>query len=119
MTTAALAASPQKTTLAIILAVAFCHGINDIMQSLLTAIYPILKASYGLDYVQLGILTLTFQCTASLLQPVIGIYTDKHPLPYSITAGMGSTLVGLIVLGFSQSYMLLLLPLHCLCGPLP
>src|SRR4051794_32070093 len=84
VTTATLAASPQKTTLAIILAVAFCHGINDIMQSLLTAIYPILKASYGLDYVQLGILTLTFQCTASLLQPVIGIYTDKHPLPYSI-----------------------------------
>ena len=99
----------QKATLSIILAVAFCHGINDIMQSLLTAIYPILKDSYGLNYVQLGILTLTFQCTASLLQPVIGIYTDKHPLPYSIAAGMGSSVLGLIVLGVSHDYPMLLL----------
>jgi FSR family fosmidomycin resistance protein-like MFS transporter len=89
--------------------VALCHGINDIMQSLLTAIYPILKASYGLDYVQLGILTLVFQCTASLLQPVIGIYTDKRPLPYSIAGGMASTLAGLIVLGFAETYWLLLI----------
>ena len=59
--------APQRTTFAIIFAVALCHGINDIMQSLLTAIYPILKESYGLDFVQLGLLTLTFQCTASLL----------------------------------------------------
>ena len=65
----------QRTTFAIIFAVALCHGINDIMQSLLTAIYPILKESYGLDFVQLGLLTLSFQCTASLLQPVIGSYT--------------------------------------------
>lgn len=74
-------ATVPKTTFAIIFAVAACHFINDIMQSLLTAIYPILKQSYGLDFVQLGLLTLTFQCTASLLQPLIGIYTDKRPLP--------------------------------------
>ncbi len=98
----------QKTAFVIIFAVALCHGINDIMQSLLTAIYPILKDSYGLDYVQLGILTLTFQCTASLLQPLIGIYTDKRPLPYSIATGMAFTLVGLVVLGFAHDYWLLL-----------
>ena len=101
-------AGAQKTAFAVIFAVAFCHAINDIMQSLLTAIYPILKQSYGLDFVQLGLLTLTFQCTASLLQPLIGIYTDKRPLPYSIAIGMGFTLVGLIVLGFAQAYWLLL-----------
>lgn len=98
----------QGTTFAVIFAVALCHGINDIMQSLLTAIYPILKTNYGLDYVQLGILTLVFQCTASLLQPAIGIYTDKRPLPYSIATGMAFTLVGLVVLGFAHDYWLLL-----------
>ena len=110
MTTTALPHSntAQRTTFAIIFAVALCHGINDIMQSLLTAIYPILKQSYGLDFVQLGLLTLTFQCTASLLQPVIGIYTDKRPLPYSIATGMAFTAVGLVVLGFAHDYWLLL-----------
>ncbi len=105
---APVASTAQRTSFAIIFAVAFCHGINDIMQSLLTAIYPILKDSYGLDYIQLGLLTLTFQCTASLLQPLIGIYTDKRPLPYSIATGMAFTLVGLIVLGFAHDYWLLL-----------
>ncbi len=99
----------SKTTLSIILAVSVCHLINDVMQSLLSAIYPILKESYGLDYVQIGLLTLTFQCVASLLQPAIGMYTDKRPLPYSLPVGMASSLIGLIVLGFAQSYWLLLL----------
>ena len=93
-----LAQPAQKTAFAVIFAVAACHLINDIMQSLLSAIYPILKDSYGLDFVQIGLLSFTFQVTASLLQPVIGIYTDKRPLPYSIAAGMGSTIVGLIVI---------------------
>lgn len=112
MTTIALpgaSSGAQKTALTVIFAVAACHGINDIMQSLLTAIYPILKQSYKLDYVQLGLLTLVFQCTASLLQPVVGIVTDKRAMPFSIAAGMGSTLVGLLVLGFAQSYLLLVL----------
>ena len=99
----------QKTTLSIILAVSLCHLINDTMQSLLSAIYPILKESYGLDFVQIGLLTFTFQVTASLLQPLIGMYTDKRPLPYSLPVGMGSSLLGLIILGFAQSYWLLLL----------
>ncbi|MBN9332061.1 MFS transporter [Devosia sp.] len=109
------AASPSahaiagKTTLSIIVAVSVCHLINDVMQSLLSAIYPILKDNYGLDYVQIGLLTLTFQCVASLLQPMIGIYTDKRPLPYSLPVGMASSLVGLIILGFAQTYWLLIL----------
>lgn len=81
----------SKTTLSIIVAVSVCHLINDTMQSLLSAIYPILKENYGLDYVQIGLLTLTFQCTASLLQPAIGMYTDKRPLPFSLPVGMASS----------------------------
>lgn len=99
----------QKTTFAIILAVSVCHLINDVMQSLLTAIYPILKENYGLDFVQIGLLTFTFQVTASLLQPAIGMFTDKRPMPYSLPVGMGASLVGLIVLGFAETYPLLLL----------
>ena len=99
----------EKTTLSIIVAVSVCHLINDVMQSMLSAIYPILKDSYGLDYEQIGLLTLTFQCVASLLQPAIGMYTDKRPLPYSLPVGMASSLVGLIILGVAQSYGLLLL----------
>ena len=99
----------EKTTLSIIVAVSVCHLINDVMQSMLSAIYPILKDSYGLDYVQIGLLTLTFQCVASLLQPAIGMYTDKRPLPSSLPVGMASSLVGLIILGVAQSYGLLLL----------
>lgn len=111
MTDAALSARPlaQKTSLSIIVAVSVCHLINDVMQSMLTAIYPILKDNYGLDFVQIGLLTFTFQVTASLLQPAIGMYTDKRPMPYSLPVGMGSSLLGLLVLGFAQSYGLLLL----------
>ena len=97
-----------KTTLSIIVAVSVCHFINDVMQSLLPAIYPILKENYGLDYVQIGLLTLTAQCTASLLQPAIGMYTDKRPLPYSLPVGMASSVLGLIILGFAQNYWLLI-----------
>lgn len=97
-----------KTTLSIIVAVSVCHLINDVMQSMLSAIYPILKDNYGLDYVQIGLLTLTFQCVASLLQPAIGIYTDKRPLPYSLPVGMASSMVGLVILGFAHTYWLLI-----------
>lgn len=99
----------NKTTLSIIVAVSVCHLINDVMQSLLSAIYPILKDNYGLDYVQIGLLTFTFQVTASLLQPAIGMYTDKRPLPYSLPVGMGSSLLGLLILGFANNYPMLLI----------
>lgn len=101
-------ATADKTTVSIILAVSLCHFINDIGQSLLSAIYPILKQNYGLDFLQVGLLTFTFLVTASLLQPLIGMYTDKRPLPYSLAWGMGSSLVGLVVLAFAQHYWLLL-----------
>ena len=99
----------HKTALSIIVAVSFGHFVNDVMQSMLTAIYPILKENYGLDFVQIGFLTFTFQVTASLLQPAIGMFTDKRPLPYSLPVGMTSTLIGLLVLAFAQNYGLLLL----------
>jgi len=107
-TTSLPAAVAQKTTYAVIFAVAFCHLINDVMQSLLTAIYPILKQEHGLDFVQVGLLSFTFQVTASLLQPIIGVQTDRRPQPYSLAVGMGFTLVGLVMLGFAEDYWLLL-----------
>lgn len=100
--------SVQATAFAVILAVSFCHGINDIMQSLLPAIYPLLKENYGLDFWQIGLLTFTFQVTASLLQPIIGMITDKRPMPYSLPYGMASSLIGLIVLAYAGHYALLL-----------
>jgi FSR family fosmidomycin resistance protein-like MFS transporter len=106
-------ASAGETAIIVILAVSFCHMLNDVMQSLLTAIYPILKSNYGLDFVEVGLLSFTFQCTASLLQPLIGAYTDQRPLPYSISAGMACTLVGLVILGFASNYGLLLAGSAC------
>jgi len=102
-------ASAQATAFTVILAVSFCHGINDIMQSLLSAIYPLLKDNYGLDFWQIGLLTFTFQVTASLLQPVIGMITDKRPMPYSLPYGMAASLVGLVVLAYAGHYWLLLI----------
>jgi len=100
--------SATATAFTVILAVSFCHGINDIMQSLLPAIYPLLKDNYQLDFWQIGLLTFTFQVTASLLQPVIGLITDRKPLPFSLPWGMASSLVGLIVLAYAGHYWLLL-----------
>ena len=93
--------------MAIILAVSFGHMVNDIMQSMLPAIYPMLKEGFHLDFWQIGLLTMAFQVTASLLQPGIGMYADKRPLPYSLPVGMASSLLGLVVLGFAPNYALL------------
>ncbi|MBB3236533.1 MFS transporter [Phyllobacterium endophyticum] len=100
--------SAENTVFAIIFAVSFCHFLNDMMQSLLAAIYPMLKENYGLNFKQIGFLTLTFQVTASLLQPVVGTYTDKHPMPYSLTVGMAFSLVGLGLLSIATHYVMLL-----------
>lgn len=108
-TAAAIPVHKDNTVYAIILAVSFCHFLNDVMQSLLAALYPMLKEGYGLDFWQIGVLTLTFQGTASLLQPLVGIYTDKRPMPYSLPVGMASTLVGLILLAYAGTYELLLI----------
>ena len=100
--------SAQTTAFTVILAVSFGHFINDVMQSLLSAIYPLLKDNYSLDFWQIGLLTFTFQVTASLLQPVVGIVTDRRPMPYSLPWGMASSLVGLVVLAYAGHYWLLL-----------
>jgi MFS transporter, FSR family, fosmidomycin resistance protein len=98
----------EKTVLTVILAVSVCHFINDVMQSLLSALYPMLKTDYGLDFWQIGLLTFTFQVTASLLQPLIGLYTDRRPLPYSLPVAMAFSAAGLILLAFGHTYALLL-----------
>jgi len=103
------AARFEKTTISIVLAVSFCHMLNDIMQSLLASLYPLFKANYNLDFVQIGLLTMTFQITASLLQPVVGLVTDRWPMPYSLPIGMASTFCGLILLGNAGNFSLLLL----------
>jgi MFS transporter, FSR family, fosmidomycin resistance protein len=101
--------SSGQTAVSILLAISFCHLLNDMMQSLLPALYPMLKTSYALSFGQIGLLTFTFQVTASLLQPIIGSYTDRTPRPYSLAAGMAFTLVGLLLLSLATSYGLLLL----------
>lgn len=106
----AATASQQAGTTAfsVLAAISFCHMLNDMMQSLLPAIYPILKDNYGLSFGQIGFLTLTFLLTASLLQPLIGLFTDKHPQPYSLSVGMGFSFVGLLLLSVAGSYAALL-----------
>ena len=101
--------SPEKTAFSVILAVSFCHMLNDIMQSLLTALYPLLKENYALDFVQIGLLTFTFQVTASMLQPAIGIVTDRWALPYSLPFAMLSTCMGLLLLANADHFWMLLL----------
>ena len=83
--------------------------VNDMMQSLILAMYPILKGEFSLSFTQIGLITLTYQLTASLLQPLVGLFTDKKPLPYSLPFGMMSTLIGLLLLGFAPSFEVVLL----------
>ncbi|WP_325677751.1 MFS transporter [Rhodopila sp.] len=102
-------ASDSSTTLAILVSLSVCHLLNDMNQSLVPAMYPILKDSYGLDFGQIGLITLAFQLTASLLQPVVGMVTDKRPQPFSLPIAMGSSLAGLLLLSVANSYGLILL----------
>lgn len=102
------ASGADTTTFAIILSLSFCHMLNDMMQSMVPAIYPILKANYSLDFAQIGLITLAFQFTASMLQPLVGLYTDRHPKPYSLPIGMGFTLVGLVLMSRAHSYPVIL-----------
>ena len=102
-------AAAQKTAFAILTAISFCHLLNDMVQSLIPAIYPLLKTSFHLDFGQVGLITLTYQLTASLLQPVVGIYTDRRPMPYSLSTGMGFTLFGLLILSMAPSFATLLM----------
>ncbi len=99
----------QGTVYTVILAIAFCHTLNDMMQSMLVAIYPNLKQTFDLDFAHIGLVTLTFQLTASLLQPLVGLYTDRRALPFALPAAMVFTFIGLLLLAFAPNYPLLLL----------
>jgi FSR family fosmidomycin resistance protein-like MFS transporter len=100
--------SSQPLVLAILFAISFSHLLNDTIQSLIPAIYPLLKTSFHLSFVQVGLITLAFQMTASILQPFVGLYTDRRPKPYSLACGMGLTLAGLILLSHATHYLMVL-----------
>ena len=98
----------HATTFAVLFAVSFCHLLNDMMQSLMSAIYPQLKEALELNFAQVGLISATYQLTASMLQPVVGYYADKRPMPFSLPVSMSFTMVGLVVLSQSHTYALLI-----------
>jgi MFS transporter, FSR family, fosmidomycin resistance protein len=104
------AASPaaQKTAVAVLAAISICHLLNDVIQSLIVALYPMIKQSLALDFRQIGLITFTFTFTASVLQPLVGFVTDRYPTPYSLVAGMGCSLLGLLIAAFASTYGLVL-----------
>lgn len=102
-------AAAGGTVVPILGAVSVCHMLNDMIQSLIPAIYPILKTNYALSFSQIGLISLTFFTTAAMLQPVVGLYTDKRPMPFSLPVGMGFTLLGLLLLSVAGSFAILLL----------
>jgi len=99
----------EGTTFSVILALSFSHFLNDMMQSLVPALYPMLKGTYGLSFAQIGLITLIMQLTSSLLQPAVGLISDHRPQPYSLAVGMGATLFGLLLLASARSYPMLIL----------
>ncbi len=103
-----LAARAQRTVYSVLGAISFTHLLNDMIQSLILAIYPMLKDNFSLSFAQIGLITLTYQITASLLQPLVGSYTDKHPKPYSLPVGMGFTLSGLLLMSVAPNFGVLL-----------
>src|SRR6188768_2963206 len=105
----AAVSAAQGTAVAVLAAISVCHMLNDVIQSLIMAIYPMLKENIALNFHQIGLITFTFQFTAAVLQPVVGYFTDRYPTPYSLVIGMGSSLVGLILIAFATSYLMVLL----------
>ncbi|HTQ57571.1 MAG TPA: MFS transporter [Bryobacteraceae bacterium] len=99
----------HTTAFGVLAAISFCHLLNDMMQSVIPAVYPILKTAYRLDFQQVGLITLSVQMTASLLQPFVGMYTDRKPTPYSLPVGMGFTLSGLLLLARAPNFGTILL----------
>ena len=98
------ASAAQKTVVAVLAAISVSHMLNDVIQSLIMAIYPMLKQNLSLDFGQIGLITFTFQFTASVLQPAVGYVTDRYPTPYSLVLGMASSLAGLVLIAFASSY---------------
>jgi FSR family fosmidomycin resistance protein-like MFS transporter len=99
----------ESTAFRILAAISVCHLLNDLLQSIIPAVYPLLKQTYRLDFGQIGLITLTLQLTASLLQPLVGMYTDSRPTPYFLSIGMGFTLGGLLLLAGAPSFPMVLL----------
>lgn len=108
MTDTALQKTAHDTSFAVLMAIGLCHLLNDMVQSLMPAIYPTLKVQFHLSFAQIGLVTLAFQCTASLLQPLVGYLADIKPMPYSLALGMVATLLGLLVLAVAPNYPVLL-----------
>jgi len=108
MTDTALQKAAHDTSFAVLLAIGLCHLLNDMVQALLPAIYPTLKVQFHLNFAQIGLVTLAFQVTASLLQPLVGYFADQRPMPYSLALGMVATLFGLLVLSVAPNYPVLL-----------
>lgn len=109
----AVAPSPkqivQKTVFSVLLAISISHFLNDMLQSIIPSIYPLLKHNFQLNFTQIGLITFTFQVTSSLLQPFVGLYTDRKPRPYSLVAGMGVSLAGVVMLALAPSFISVLL----------
>jgi MFS transporter, FSR family, fosmidomycin resistance protein len=99
----------ESTVFKVLGAISFSHFLNDMLQTLILAIYPLLKSTFLLSFTQIGLITLTYQITASLLQPVVGLYTDHYPKPYSLSIGMCCTLSGMVVLAFAPNYSMVLI----------
>src|SRR4051812_30752936 len=102
-------APPGRTAVRVLAAISVSHLLNDTIQSLIPSIYPILKSSFQLSFAQIGLIALTLQLTASLLQPLVGMYTDRRAMPYSLVAGMGSSLLGLLLLSIASTLGMILL----------
>ncbi|PLZ00344.1 MFS transporter [Burkholderia sp. WAC0059] len=107
-TSAPLSPRTQQTVYSVLGAISFSHLLNDMIQSLILAIYPMLKDNFALSFAQIGLITLTYQITASMLQPLVGTYTDRRPMPWSLPIGMGFTLCGLLLMSVAPTFALLL-----------
>ena len=101
--------SPHQAVFPILIALSFSHFLNDTLQSLIPSIYPLVKTSFNLSFTQIGLITLTFQLSASILQPIIGHYTDRKPQPFALAIGMGFTMTGLVLLSLANHFTLLLI----------
>jgi MFS transporter, FSR family, fosmidomycin resistance protein len=106
--TATLAQATPRPLLPILVALSGAHLLNDLIQSMIPAMYPLIKEAYRLDFAQIGLITLAFQVTSSMLQPLLGYVTDHKPWPYAMVAGMGATLAGLFGLAFAPNYGMVL-----------
>src|ERR671916_2499882 len=108
MTTITLAPSSSRPLMPVLAALSGAHLLNDLIQSMIPAVYPLIKDTYQLDFAQIGLITLAFQVTSSILQPMLGYLTDRRPWPHAMMAGMGATLLGLLGLSFATSYVMVL-----------